>query len=107
MPDRRTGGGGMQRIDIGGVSLEGSIAGDGRPLLFLHGGDYFAQNRAFLDRLARHWRVFAARHLGFGGSAGPDGFRSVHDPACPYLALVQPPRPRPTLLGGSPFGGGS
>ena len=69
----------MQRIAIGEVSLEVAIAGDGAPLLFLHGGDYFAQNRAFLERLAHRWRVFAPRHPGFGGSERPDGFRTVHD----------------------------
>ena len=29
----------MERIDIGEVALEAWIAGDGPPLLFLHGGD--------------------------------------------------------------------
>ena len=50
----------MERIQIGEVSLEVLIAGEGPPLLFLHGGDYFAQNRGFLDRLARRWRVVDA-----------------------------------------------
>ena len=68
----------MQRVEVGGVSLEVAIAGDGAPLLFLHGGDYFAQNRVFLERLARRWRVFAPRHPGFGGSERPDGFRNHH-----------------------------
>src|SRR5438132_377753 len=98
-------GGRMQRIDIGEVSLEVSIAGDGRPLLFLHGGDYFAQNRAFLDRLARHWRVFAPRHPGFGGSARPDGFRSVHDLAYLYLEMIEQQRLGDAVLIGSSFGG--
>src|SRR5215470_5413108 len=69
----------MGVIQIGDVRLEVSTAGTGRPLLFLHGGDYFAQNRGFLERLARHWRVLIPRHPGFGGSERPDGFRSIHD----------------------------
>jgi pimeloyl-ACP methyl ester carboxylesterase len=95
----------MQRIDIGGVSLEGSIAGDGRPLLFLHGGDYFAQNRAFLERLARHWRVFAPRHPGFGGSGRPDGFRTIHDLAYLYLDMIEQHGLDDAVLVGSSFGG--
>ena len=95
----------MQRIDIGEVLLEVSIAGDGRPLLFLHGGDYFAQNRAFLDRLARHWRVFAPRHPGFGGSERPDGFRSVHDLAYLYLDMIEQQHLGDVVLVGSSFGG--
>ena len=37
----------MARIDVGEVSLEISLVGEGQPLLFLHGGDYFAQNPEF------------------------------------------------------------
>jgi pimeloyl-ACP methyl ester carboxylesterase len=95
----------MQRIDIGGVSIEISIAGEGRPLLFLHGGDYFAQNRAFLDRLAQRWRVFVPRHPGFGGSARPDGFRTVHDLAYLYLDMIEEQRLGDVVLVGSSFGG--
>ena len=43
----------MERIDIAGIAIDTEIAGTGPPLLFLHGGDYVAQNRPFLDRLAR------------------------------------------------------
>jgi len=37
----------MERIQIADLSLQVETAGEGRPLLFLHGGDYFAQNRTF------------------------------------------------------------
>ena len=79
----------MERIQINEVSLELLTAGDGPPLLFLHGGDYFAQHREFFDRLARHWRVVVPRHPGFGNSERPDGFRTVHDLAYLYLDLLQ------------------
>jgi len=95
----------MQRIEIGEVSLEASIAGDGRPLLFLHGGDYFAQNRAFLDRMAQRRRVFAPRHPGFGGSERPDGFRTVHDLAYLYLDMMERQSLGDVVLVGSSFGG--
>jgi pimeloyl-ACP methyl ester carboxylesterase len=105
MPGRRTGGDSMQRIAIGEVSLEVAIAGEGAPLLFLHGGDYFAQNRAFLERLARHWRVFAPRHPGFGGSGRPDGFRTIHDLAYLYLDMIEQHGLDDAVLVGSSFGG--
>jgi len=95
----------MQRIEIGQVSLEIAIAGAGRPLLFLHGGDYFVQNRAFLDKLAQRWRVLVPRHPGFGGSERPDSFRSVHDLAYLYLDLIEQQGLGDVVLVGSSFGG--
>src|SRR5437868_15461939 len=81
----------MERLQIGEVSLELLTAGDGPPLLFLHGGDYFAQQREFFDKLARHWRVSVPRHPGFGGSERPGGFRTVHDPAFLFPDLLARP----------------
>jgi pimeloyl-ACP methyl ester carboxylesterase len=95
----------MDRTEIGDISLEVLTAGDGRPLLFLHGGDYFAQHRDFFDRLARRWRVIAPRHPGFGGSERPDGFRTVHDLAYLYLDLLDRRDLREVVLVGSSFGG--
>jgi len=95
----------MARIDIAEVSLEVSLAGEGRPLLFLHGGDYFAQNRGFLERLAQRWRVLIPRHPGFGGSERPDGFRTVHDLAYLYLDLLEQQQLNDVVLVGSSFGG--
>jgi pimeloyl-ACP methyl ester carboxylesterase len=95
----------MERIDIGKVSLETFTAGEGPPLLFLHGGDYFAQNQAFLDRLARRWRIIAPRHPGFGGSPRPEWFRTVHDIAYLYLDLLDQLNASEVLLVGSSFGG--
>jgi pimeloyl-ACP methyl ester carboxylesterase len=74
-------------------------------LLFLHGGDYFAQNRAFLDRLAQRWRVFVPRHPGFGGSERPDGFRTVHDLAYLYLDMIEQQHLGDAVLVGSSLGG--
>jgi len=95
----------MERIDIGGVSLEALVAGEGPPLLFLHGGDYFTQNLDFLHRLARRWRVVAPRHPGFGRSERPDGFRTVHDLAYLYLDWLEQQRSGEVVLVGSSFGG--
>jgi pimeloyl-ACP methyl ester carboxylesterase len=95
----------MARIGVGGVWLEISLGGEGQPLLFLHGGDYFAQNQEFLDRLARRWRVMIPRHPGFGGSERPDGFRTVHDLAYLYLDLLEQQHLNDVVLVGSSFGG--
>src|SRR5690349_6988812 len=95
----------MERLQIGEVSLELLTAGDGPRLLFLHGGDYFAQHRQFLDRLARHWRVVVPRHPGFGNSERPHGFRTVHDLAYLYLDLLERWDGGKATLVGSSLGG--
>ena len=95
----------MERIDIAGISLETEIAGTGPPLLFLHGGDYVAQNRACLDRLAARFRVVAPRHPGFGHTPRPAWFRTVHDIAYLYLDLLDRLDLNDAVLVGSSFGG--
>jgi pimeloyl-ACP methyl ester carboxylesterase len=95
----------MERIDIAGIALDIEIAGAGPPLLFLHGGDYVAQNQAFLDRLATQFRVVAPRHPGFGHTPRPDWFRSVHDIAYLYLDLLDRLDLNETVLVGSSLGG--
>ena len=95
----------MERIEVGQVSLETVTAGEGPPLLFLHGGDYFLQNGGFIERLARRWRVIVPRHPGFGGSERPDGFRSIHDLAYLYLDLLDRQDLRDVMLMGSSLGG--
>jgi pimeloyl-ACP methyl ester carboxylesterase len=95
----------MERIDIAGIAIDTEIAGTGPPLLFLHGGDYVAQNRGFLDRLARRFRVLAPRHPGFGHTPRPDWFRSVHDIAYLYLDLLDRLDLQETVLVGSSLGG--
>jgi pimeloyl-ACP methyl ester carboxylesterase len=94
----------MAGIEIGRYSLDGSVAGAGPPLLFLHGGDYVAQNAPFLGRLARNWRVTAPRHPGFGHSERPDGFRTIHDLAYLYLDWIDR-QPSNVVLVGSSIGG--
>jgi pimeloyl-ACP methyl ester carboxylesterase len=96
---------GMERIEVAGISLETEVTGSGPPLLFLHGGDYVAQNRPFLDRLATRFRVVVPRHPGFGTTPRPSWLRSVHDIAYLYLDLLERLDLREVLLVGSSFGG--
>jgi pimeloyl-ACP methyl ester carboxylesterase len=95
----------MERIDLGGIAVETAIAGAGPPLLFLHGGDYVAQNAPFLDRLARRFRVIAPRHPGFGTTPRPAWFRTVHDIAYLYLDLIHRLDLNDAVLVGASFGG--
>jgi pimeloyl-ACP methyl ester carboxylesterase len=95
----------MERIELGGISVETVIAGAGPPLFFLHGGDFVAQNQPFLDRLARRFRVIAPRHPGFGTTPRPLWFRTVHDIAYLYLDLIHRLDLKETLLVGASFGG--
>lgn len=95
----------MARIAIGEVSLDAWEAGDGPTLLFLHGGDFFAPHRPFLDLLAQRFRVLAPRHPGFGASPRPDGFRTVDDLAYLYLDLLDRRGESDVTLVGASFGG--
>ena len=95
----------MERIDIGETTIEALIAGSGPPLLFLHGLDYFAHHRPFLDRLAQQFRVIAPRHPGFGASPRPQWMRSVGDIAFLYLDLLDRLALDDVLLVGASFGG--
>lgn len=95
----------MERIEVGGIAVDTLIAGNGPPLLFLHGGDYVMQNRPFLDRLARRFRVVVPRPPGFGNTQRPTWFRSVHDLAYLCLDLIERLELRETTLVGASFGG--
>jgi len=95
----------MERIDIGEVSLETLIHGEGRPLVFLHGIDYFQQQVPFLYRLGDSFRVVAPRHPGFGATRRPDWMRSVGDIAYLYLDLLDHLALDDVILVGSSFGG--
>jgi pimeloyl-ACP methyl ester carboxylesterase len=95
----------MERIDIGEIALDVLIRGDGAPLLFLHGGDFFAQHGEFLDRLAQRFRVIAPRHPGFGNSPRPPWMRSIGDLAYVCLDLIDRLALDGVTLVGASFGG--
>ncbi len=95
----------MAQTDPNAVPLEIETLGRGTPLLFLHGGDYFLQNRPFFDRLARRRQVIIPRHPGFGGAARPDWFRTVGDIAYRYLDLLDERGLDETVVVGASFGG--
>ena len=95
----------MERIDIKGRVVETYMAGSGPTLLFLHAEDFFTQHLPFLDQLARHFRVIAPRHPGFGQSALPDGFRTIDDIAYHTLDLIAALKLTDITLVGASMGG--
>jgi pimeloyl-ACP methyl ester carboxylesterase len=95
----------MERLDICGASLEVLVQGSGSPLLFLHQEQAFEQNRPFLDRLAKSYRVVAPRLPGFGGSSLPKTFRTVADLALLNLDLMDRLELKDPVVVGSSFGG--
>ena len=52
-------------------------AGDGAPLVFLHGAGGLTEESPFLATLARRWHVFAPLLPGYGDSEGAEGLRDM------------------------------
>lgn len=76
-------------VSLAGTNLELIERGQGRPLLFLHAGEGLAPERPWLDLLARHYRVIAPSHPGYGNSPLIDGGAGgVDDLAYLYLDLA-------------------
>jgi pimeloyl-ACP methyl ester carboxylesterase len=95
----------VKTISIAGTSLELIERGEGRPLLFLHAGEGLAPERAWLDLLARHYRVIAPWHPGYGNSPLIDGAGSVDDLAYLYLDLARKLGLEDAVLVGTCLGG--
>ncbi|MBV9555308.1 MAG: alpha/beta hydrolase [Alphaproteobacteria bacterium] len=95
----------METIDVRGIAIETLVQGNGPPLLFLHGIDYWAQHRGFLDRLSQRFRVIAPRHPGFGHTPRPEWMRTIGDIAYLYLDLIDRLTLDKLILAGSSFGG--
>jgi pimeloyl-ACP methyl ester carboxylesterase len=60
-------------------------AGDGPPLVFLHGAGGIERWLPFFDLLAERCTVMVPEHPGFGGSDNPACIRDVNDAAMYYL----------------------
>jgi pimeloyl-ACP methyl ester carboxylesterase len=92
-------------ITIAGTSLELVERGAGRPLLFLHAGEGLMPERPWLDLLARHYRVIAPSHPGWGNSPLIESAGSVDDLAYLYLDLAAELGLQDAVLVGACFGG--
>jgi pimeloyl-ACP methyl ester carboxylesterase len=92
-------------IELGEVQLEIYEAGQGQPLLFLHGGGGLVPDAPFLERLAAKFRVIAPVHPGFGQSSLPIWNDSVDDFAHIHLELIERLALTKVILMGHSIGG--
>jgi pimeloyl-ACP methyl ester carboxylesterase len=81
------------------------IKGEGRPLLFLHGGHGVDANDPLVERLAKNYKVIVPSHPGYGGSERPHGIDTVDDIVHVYLDLIENLNLKDIILVGVSFGG--
>jgi pimeloyl-ACP methyl ester carboxylesterase len=74
-------------VEVAGVEVAVHEAGDGSPLLFLHGAGTITGFDSLLP-LAEHFRLIVPHHPGFGDSADDPRVRDVHDYERLYLDLL-------------------
>jgi len=78
----------MTDVLAGGVPLSFLDLGAGAPILVLHGAGGLLPDAPFLSGLAKHGRVIAPTHPGFGRAELPDWIDSIDDLAYLYLDLL-------------------
>jgi len=83
-------------MDISMLSVAGDTfqtrlwsAGEGEPLLYLHGFEGHSGNAPFLTSLAEQRRVIAPEHPGYGDSTGIEQIDDVVDMTLYYRQLVE------------------
>jgi pimeloyl-ACP methyl ester carboxylesterase len=76
-----------RRLELNGVEIALYEAGQGQPLLFLHGAGTLTGFDSLLP-LADHFRLIVPHHPGFGNSADDGAITSVHDYERHYLDLL-------------------
>jgi pimeloyl-ACP methyl ester carboxylesterase len=75
-------------VKIAGIEIELYEGGAGAPLLFLHSAQGFDAAHPFVAMLAKHRRVIAPSHPGFGKSGLPEWMDSIDDISHVYLELI-------------------
>jgi pimeloyl-ACP methyl ester carboxylesterase len=94
-----------RRIElIRGIKTEITEGGSGPTLLFLHSGYEREIDSDTLAPLAKHFRVIAPSHPGFGASDLPPEISTVDDLSYFYLDLIQQLRLTAVALVGVSFG---
>ncbi|WP_109807286.1 alpha/beta fold hydrolase [Sphingosinithalassobacter portus] len=94
----------LSKLDVLGTEIEMFQAGEGDPLLFLHGTDGLEGSGAALEALAREFTVYAPSHPGFGGSGRPQRLNRVDDLGYFYLDLLDRLSLRSPVVVGTSFG---
>ena len=92
-------------LDVRGTPLQLLTAGEGPPLLFLHGAGAGGRWLSFQDALARRFRVLSPTHPGHGGSPAAEWIEDVRDLAFLYLDLLDGLRLDRVHLVGASLGG--
>lgn len=77
-----------RRLELNGVEIALYEAGQGEPLLFLHGAGTLTGFDSLLP-LADHFRLIVPHHPGFGNSADDGAITGVHDYERHYLDLLE------------------
>jgi pimeloyl-ACP methyl ester carboxylesterase len=96
------------QVSVSGVTVELSERGDGRPLLFLHGGHPGGRldpRSPVLEFLSERARVLAPTHPGFGSTPAPRELTTVDDLAYLYLDLLDTLDVRDVAIVGVSLGG--
>jgi pimeloyl-ACP methyl ester carboxylesterase len=76
-------------LRVQGVAVRMHRAGQGAPVLFLHGAGGVPQWLPFFDLLAERYEVWVPEHPGFGASDDPAWIRSIGDLALFYLDFIE------------------
>jgi len=93
-------------IDVGGVRLHVAEAGDGPPIVLLHGWpQHWWCWRRVMPQLARRHRVLAPDLRGFGWSDAPSGSYAKETFAADLLALLDAERLEQVRIIGHDWGG--
>ena len=90
---------------VGGIPLEVLRAGEGAPLLLLHGVEGVPADAEFVSALAGDFSVIAPSHPGFGLSPRPNWVDSVEDLAYLYLQWLRDEDLQDVTIVGLQFGG--
>ena len=88
-----------------GCKIRMMRAGQGAPLLFLHGGGGAPLWLPFMETLAQRFDVIVPEHPGYGGSDTPDWLDNVGDLAYFYLDLIAALKLSGVHLVGTSLGG--
>ena len=92
------------QANVRGTRVEIMDLGSGRPMLFLNAGIGIDPGTAALGQLAKHLRVIAPSHPGFGGSERPPWMTTVDDLSYFYLDLLDQLDLNEVVLVGVSFG---
>jgi pimeloyl-ACP methyl ester carboxylesterase len=93
------------RIVTRRVSVRARRAGEGAPLLFLHGAGGWPAPLPFFDRLSQHYALTVPEHPGFGASDDPKWLRDIADLAMYYLDFLDANFSAPVHVIGHSLGG--